>query len=124
MTLSIATTTRCRGGRYSFPGSLHFTLDPYLIMLSVKQGGIKYHFLSLWYTKKNFRHGRLCTDSRESRHKTQREKACNLLLPMRTLSPKIIRKRTCGLKKAKTHTYGSSLIYIYIYIYTHTHPCM
>ena len=23
---------------------LHFTLDPYLIMLSVKQGGIKYHF--------------------------------------------------------------------------------
>ena len=30
---SIATTLRC-------------TLDPYLIMLSVKQGGIKYHFLS------------------------------------------------------------------------------
>ena len=25
------------------------TLDPYLIMLSVKQDGIKYHFLSLWY---------------------------------------------------------------------------
>ena len=32
-----------------FPGLLHFTLDPYLIMLSVKQGGIKYHFFSLWY---------------------------------------------------------------------------
>ena len=46
---SIATTPRCRGGRYSFPGLLHFTLDLYLIMLSVKQGGIKYHFLSLWY---------------------------------------------------------------------------
>ena len=44
---SIATTPR--GGRYSFPGLLYFTLDPYLIMLSVKQGGIKYHFLSLWY---------------------------------------------------------------------------
>ena len=41
---SIATTPRCRGGRYSFPGLLYFTLDPYLIMLSVKQGGIKYHF--------------------------------------------------------------------------------
>ena len=41
---SIATTPRCRGGRYSFPGLLHFTLDAYLIMLSVKQGGIKYHF--------------------------------------------------------------------------------
>ena len=46
---SIATTPRCRRGRYSFPGLLYFTLDPYLIMLSVKQGGIKYHFLSLWY---------------------------------------------------------------------------
>ena len=49
VTFSIATTLRCRGGRYSFPGWLHFTLDLYLIMLSVKQGGIKYHFLSLWY---------------------------------------------------------------------------
>ena len=46
---SIATTPRCRGGRYSFPRLLLFTLDPYLIMLSVKQGDIKYHFLSLWY---------------------------------------------------------------------------
>ena len=45
----IATTPRCRGGCYSFPGLLYFTLDPYLIMLSVKQGGIKNHFLSLWY---------------------------------------------------------------------------
>ena len=44
---SIATTPRCRGGRYSFPGLLYFILDPYLIMPSVKQGGIKYHFLSL-----------------------------------------------------------------------------
>ena len=44
---SIATTPRCRGGRYSFPGLLYFTLDPHLIMLSVKQGGIKYHFESL-----------------------------------------------------------------------------
>ena len=41
---SIATTPWCMGGRYSFPRLLHFTLDPYLIMLSVKQGGIKYHF--------------------------------------------------------------------------------
>ena len=41
---SIATTLRCKGGRYSFPGLLHFTLDTYLIMLSVKQGGVKYHF--------------------------------------------------------------------------------
>ena len=31
-----------------FPGFLHFTIDPYLIMLSVKQGDIKYHFLSIY----------------------------------------------------------------------------
>ena len=36
-------------GATLFPRLLHFTLDPYLIMLSVKQGGINYHFLSLWY---------------------------------------------------------------------------
>ena len=31
-------------------GLIHFILDTYLIMLIVKQGGIKYHFfLSLWY---------------------------------------------------------------------------
>ena len=45
----IATTPRCRGGHYSFPGLLHFTLNAYLIMLNVKHGGIKYHFLSLSY---------------------------------------------------------------------------
>ena len=45
----IATTPRCREGRYSFPRFLHFTLDTYLIILSVKQGSIKYHFLNLWF---------------------------------------------------------------------------
>ena len=38
-----------RKGATPFSGLLHFTLDPYLIMLSAKQGGIEYHFLSLWY---------------------------------------------------------------------------
>ena len=32
-----------------YTGLLHFTLDPYLIMLSVKQGDIKNHVLSLCY---------------------------------------------------------------------------
>ena len=42
---SIATTHRGVGeGATPFPGLLHFTLDTYLIMLSVNQGGIKYHF--------------------------------------------------------------------------------
>ena len=44
---SIATTQR--EGATPFTGLLHFTLDTYLIMLSAKQGGIKDHFLSLWY---------------------------------------------------------------------------
>ena len=47
---SVATTPRCRGGRYSFPGLLLFTLNPYFVMLSVKQGGIKYHFLDFGMT--------------------------------------------------------------------------
>ena len=44
-----ATTPSWRGRRSSFPGLLHFTFDPYHKMLIVKQGGIKYHFFSLWY---------------------------------------------------------------------------
>ena len=46
---SIATTSRCREGTTPFPGLLHFTLDTYLILLSVKQEVINYHFKSLWY---------------------------------------------------------------------------
>ena len=44
-------TPDCGVGESATPflGLHHFTLDPYLIILSVKQGGIKYHFLSLWY---------------------------------------------------------------------------
>ena len=41
---SIATTLRRWGGRYSFPGLLHCTPNTYLILLCVKQEGIKYHF--------------------------------------------------------------------------------
>ena len=45
---SIATTPKCSGGCYSFPWIA--TLYPwYIMLLSVKQGGIKYHFKSLWY---------------------------------------------------------------------------
>ena len=46
---SISTTSTCRGGRYFFLWIAPLTLDMYLILLSVKQGGIKYPFLSLWY---------------------------------------------------------------------------
>ena len=41
---SVATTVRCWKGHYSSPWIAPFTFDPYLIVLSVKQGGIKYHF--------------------------------------------------------------------------------
>ena len=34
---SIAITPRCRKGATPFPGLFHFTLDTYLILLSVKQ---------------------------------------------------------------------------------------
>ena len=49
VSFSIATTQRSREGCYFIPGLLHFTLDTYLIMLSIRHGSIKYHFLSLWY---------------------------------------------------------------------------
>ena len=41
---SIATTPWCWEGATPFPGLFHFTLDPYRIILSAKQGSIKYHF--------------------------------------------------------------------------------
>ena len=46
---SIAPIPRCRGELYAFPRISPLTLYRYLIMLCVKQGCIKYHFLSLWY---------------------------------------------------------------------------
>ena len=45
----IATTPRYREGTTPLLRLLHFTLETNLIMLSVKQRGIKDHFLSLWY---------------------------------------------------------------------------
>ena len=45
---SIGTTPRCKEGCYSFLLIVPLNFDPYLIMLSVKHGGMKYHFLSLW----------------------------------------------------------------------------
>ena len=39
---SIATTQKCKGWRYSFPWVA--SLYPYLIILSVKQGSVKYNF--------------------------------------------------------------------------------
>ena len=46
---SIATTLRWRRGCYSIPWIALLTLKLYLIMLSVKQGGTKYHFLNFRY---------------------------------------------------------------------------
>ena len=48
---SQATKPRYRGGRYSFPWITPL-YHLYFIMLNVKQGGIKYHFLSLLYDSK------------------------------------------------------------------------
>ena len=45
----IATTPMFTGRRYVFPWIASLTLTLYLIILSVKQGGIIHHFFSLWY---------------------------------------------------------------------------
>ena len=47
--ISIATTLGIRDGVNRFLGLLYFIIPTYLIMLSVKQRGIKYHVLNLWY---------------------------------------------------------------------------
>ena len=44
---SFATTPR--GGHYSILWIVPLTFDPCLIMLSVKQEDINYHFLSFWF---------------------------------------------------------------------------
>ena len=46
---SIATSPMSTEGFLSFLWIAPLTHDTYLIVLSVKQGGIKYHFLRLWY---------------------------------------------------------------------------
>ena len=46
---SVATTRKCRGGRYSFPCISPLIHNPFLIMLNFWKGGIKYYFLSLSY---------------------------------------------------------------------------
>ena len=53
---SIASTQRSRGGHYSFSLVLHFTLAIYLIMLSVKQRGIKRYFLVRGMSKPETEH--------------------------------------------------------------------
>ena len=46
---SKASTPKCWGRRNSFFWVALFTFGLLLIMLDFKQGGIKHHFLSLWY---------------------------------------------------------------------------
>ena len=48
---SIATTPRSWEGCYYFLWIAPLTLDPYLIILQVKQGGLMYHCLSLFMTR-------------------------------------------------------------------------
>ena len=81
-----------------FPRLLHLTLDTYLIMLSVKYGGIKYHFLSLWYNS--------------TWNWTSVSRAyCEHYMYISTYISFYIHKHT--------HTY----IYIYIYIVIHRQIC-
>ena len=50
---SLATTPKCTEGATLFTGLLQFTLDMCLIMLCVKQGSIKYIFLSLTFNSRS-----------------------------------------------------------------------
>ena len=49
---SISTTPRSWGGHNSFPRIAPLTLDPYLIMMSIKQGGTKYPFWVFGMTRR------------------------------------------------------------------------
>ena len=99
---SIVTTPRCWGGRNSFPWIAALILDPYLIMLSVKRGGIKYHFWVFGMT-------RLGIESRFPR----------TLVNTLTIMPIYI--YICIYIYIYTHIYIYIYIYTYIYIYIHTH---
>ena len=65
-------------------------------------------------TKKTFPTTRGHERTAES-HKTQREKACDLLLFLRHVAAKIIRKHTCGLNESKD-LYLRSITYIHTHI--------
>ena len=63
-----------------------------------------------------FHYERSWTDRREPRHKTQREKACDLLLLMRHVVTKSIRKHTSRLNESKD-PYLRSITYIHSHTY-------
>ena len=92
---SIATTPRCRERCYSFPWLAPLTLDPYLIMLNVKQEGIKYDFLSLWHDS---------TQDRTLVSLTTGEHSLSFFLFLSSLSLSL-------------YIYIYIYIYMYIYIY-------
>ena len=70
---SIATTPR-------YTGLLHFSLDPYLIMVSVKHGGIKYHFLSLWYdTTWDWTQVSVASGEHSNHYANVRKKICQIM---------------------------------------------
>ena len=79
-------------GATPFPGLLHFNPVLYLIMLSIKHGGIKYNYLSLWY------------DSTWDWN----------LVPWTMANSLLIRP-------THTHTHTHTHIYIYGYFYTYSY---
>ena len=82
-----------------FPGLLHFTLALYHIMLIVKQGSIKYHFLSLLYDSTRDWTPVSRTIGEHSNHYANGQ-------------VNMVEKCSCAFK----------YIYIYIYIYTTKNP--
>ena len=66
-------------GATPFAGLLYFTVDPYLILLSVKQGDIKYNFLSLWYDSTwNWTQDSQAIDE-HSNHHANKKRTCRIV---------------------------------------------
>ena len=102
-------------GATLFPGLLHFTIDPYFMMLSVKQNGIKYHFFNLWYDSTTDEH---CTHFQTQHHKARIKGMWSNPEKGITLSSTPL---CCSCWKGSLRfalDYGRPTnIYIYIYIY-------
>ena len=101
-----------------FPGVLHFTFDPYLIMPSIKQDGIKYHFLSLpGYWRTLYQLDQYIRRTRYTGHYWRSNLYGHMMLSRRPAGSdgwegRMARESQGNLCFAARHD-----IYIYIYIY-------
>ena len=117
---SITTTLRWRGWHNSFPLIASLTLDPFLIMLCVKQGGIEYEFLESF----------VCVDETIGEQNRLRVNGTwyEWIFCLYDHNPKRLSDDRKGVKltitKSRWLCAHAILIYIYIYIYIYIHVCV